>query len=316
MKRILVTGANGQIGSELVEFLQQEYGIENVIASDIKEESLNKGIYEVLDVLDYNRYMEIAKKYQVDTIIHLAAALSFVAEQNPVWAFNLNMNGLLNSLEVAKELKAQHFSPSSIGAFGSSSPKDQTPQVTIQRPETMYGITKVTGELLGDYYFNKYGVDTRSVRFPGLISYKTLPGGGTTDYAVSVYYDALSKKESVCYLSEDTKLDMMYMPDALHAIVDLMEADSDDLIHRNAYNISSMSVTPKDFEKSIQKYIPEFKMIYEIDPLRQEIADSWPDKMDIHCAQDEFNFLTFYNLDAMTKDMLEHLQKKETLANS
>lgn len=310
MKRILVTGANGQIGSELVELLQQEYGLDNVIASDIKETSVNSGLYEQLDVLDFDRYLELAKKYNVDTIIHLAAALSFVAEQRPVWAFNLNINGLINSLEVAKEIGAQHFSPSSIGTFGPTSPSVDTPQVTIQRPKTIYGITKVTGELLGDYYYEKYGVDTRSVRFPGLISYKTPPGGGTTDYAVSVYYDALEKGESICYLEPNTKLDMMYMPDALHAIIDLMEADEDQLIHRNAYNISSMSVSPSDFEKSIQKVMPSFKMVYDIDPLRQGIAESWPDKLDIHCAQDEFNFLSFYDLDKMTVDMLSKLKEK------
>lgn len=309
MKRILVTGANGQIGSELVEFLRESYGIENVIATDISETSKTEGIYEVLDVMDFDKFLDIAKKYNVDAIIHLAALLSFKAEQQPILAFDLNIGGLLNSLEVAKEIKAQHFSPSSIGAFGPSSPMVDTPQITIQRPTTMYGITKVTGELLMDYYFNKFGVDTRSVRFPGLISHKTLPGGGTTDYAVACYYDALKDNQSICYLKEDTRLDMMYMPDALNAIVDLMEADSEDLIHRNAYNISSMSVTPKEFEASIKKIIPEFKMIYEVDPLRQSIADSWPDKMDIHWAQEEFNFLTFYDLDAMTKDMLENLKK-------
>lgn len=311
MKKILVTGANGQIGSELVELLQKEYGIENVIASDIKEQSVNPGIYERLDVLNYEDFLYIAKKYEVDTIIHLAAVLSFVAETKPVWAFNLNMNGLLNSLEVAKECNTQHFAASSIGAFGPTSPLVDTPQMCIQRPETMYGITKVTGELLGDYYHNKYGVDTRSVRFPGLISFKTLPGGGTTDYAVQVYYDALEKQESLCYLNPDTTLDMMYMPDALHAIIDLMEADGDQLKHRNAYNISSMSVTPRDFEKSIQKIIPEFKMMYDVDPVRQKIADSWPDKMDIHCAQEEFNFLSFYDLDKMSEDMIKQLKLKQ-----
>ena len=309
MNRILVTGANGQIGSELVGFLRESYGTDNVIASDISETSKTKGIYEVLDVMNYDRFLEVAKKYEVDAIIHLAALLSYKAEQNPVLAFDLNIGGLLNSLEVAKEIKAQHFSPSSIGAFGPSSPMIDTPQVTVQRPTTMYGITKVTGELLMDYYFNKFGVDTRSVRFPGLISHKTLPGGGTTDYAVACYYDALKDKKSICYLKEDTKLDMMYMPDALNAIVDLMEADSKDLIHRNAYNISSMSVTPKEFEESIQKIIPDFEMIYEIDPLRQAIADSWPEKMDIHWAQEEFNFLYFYDLDAMTQDMIDQLKK-------
>ncbi|HHX53061.1 MAG TPA: NAD-dependent epimerase/dehydratase family protein [Erysipelothrix sp.] len=309
MNRILVTGANGQIGSELVGFLRESYGTDNVIASDISETSKTRGIYEVLDVMNYDRFLEVAKKYEVDAIIHLAALLSYKAEQNPVLAFDLNIGGLLNSLEVAKEIKAQHFSPSSIGAFGPSSPMIDTPQVTVQRPTTMYGITKVTGELLMDYYFNKFGVDTRSVRFPGLISHKTLPGGGTTDYAVACYYDALKDKKSICYLKEDTKLDMMYMPDALNAIVDLMEADSKDLIHRNAYNISSMSVTPKEFEESIQKIIPDFEMIYEIDPLRQAIADSWPEKMDIHWAQEEFNFLYFYDLDAMTQDMIDQLKK-------
>lgn len=309
MNRILVTGADGQIGSELVGFLRESYGTDNVIASDISETSKTRGIYEVLDVMNYDRFLEVAKKYEVDAIIHLAALLSYKAEQNPVLAFDLNIGGLLNSLEVAKEIKAQHFSPSSIGAFGPSSPMIDTPQVTVQRPTTMYGITKVTGELLMDYYFNKFGVDTRSVRFPGLISHKTLPGGGTTDYAVACYYDALKDKKSICYLKEDTKLDMMYMPDALNAIVDLMEADSKDLIHRNAYNISSMSVTPKEFEESIQKIIPDFEMIYEIDPLRQAIADSWPEKMDIHWAQEEFNFLYFYDLDAMTQDMIDQLKK-------
>ena len=309
MNRILVTGANGQIGSELVGFLRESYGTDNVIASDISETSKTRGIYEVLDVMNYDRFLEVAKKYEVDAIIHLAALLSYKAEQNPVLAFDLNIGGLLNSLEVAKEIKAQHFSPSSIGAFGPSSPMIDTPQVTVQRPTTMYGITKVTGELLMDYYFNKFGVDTRSVRFPGLISHKTLPGGGTTDYAVACYYDALKDKKSICYLKEDTKLDMMYMPDSLNAIVDLMEADSKDLIHRNAYNISSMSVTPKEFEESIQKIIPDFEMIYEIDPLRQAIADSWPEKMDIHWAQEEFNFLYFYDLDAMTQDMIDQLKK-------
>ena len=309
MNRILVTGANGQIGSELVGFLRESYGTDNVIASDISETSKTRGIYEVLDVMNYDRFLEVAKKYEVDAIIHLAALLSYKAEQNPVLAFDLNIGGLFNSLEVAKDIKAQHFSPSSIGAFGPSSPMIDTPQVTVQRPTTMYGITKVTGELLMDYYFNKFGVDTRSVRFPGLISHKTLPGGGTTDYAVACYFDALKDKKSICYLKEDTKLDMMYMPDALNAIVDLMEADSKDLIHRNAYNISSMSVTPKEFEESIQKIIPDFEMIYEIDPLRQAIADSWPEKMDIHWAQEEFNFLYFYDLDAMTQDMIDQLKK-------
>lgn len=309
MKRILVTGANGQIGSELVLLLREHYGDDNVIATDISETSKNDGLYEKLDVMDYDRFLELAKKYEVDSIIHLAALLSYKAEQNPVAAFDLNIGGLLNSLEVAKELKAQHFSPSSIGAFGPSSPLVDTPQVTIQRPTTMYGITKVTGELLGDYYHQKFGVDTRSIRFPGLISYKTAPGGGTTDYGVAVYFDAIKDKKSVCYLKPDTKLDMMYMPDALNAIIDLMEANGDDLIHRNAYNISAMSVTPKDFEESIKKIIPEFEIIYEVDPVRQAIADSWPDKMDIHWAQEEFNFIYFYDMDAMTKDMLENLKK-------
>lgn len=311
MKRILVTGANGQIGSELVEYLQKLYGIDNVIATDIKDSSVNSGIYEHLDVLDYPRFLEIAKQYQVDTIMHLAAALSFVAEQKPVWAFHLNVQGLINSLEVAKEVGAQHFCPSSIGAFGPSTPAVNTPQVTIQDPTTIYGISKVTGELLSNYYFDKYKVDTRGVRFPGLISYKALPGGGTTDYAVEIYYEALRKHKYTCYLKEDTYLDMMYMPDALKAIVDLMETDSDKLTIRNAYNLSAFSVTPRDFEKSIQKVMPEFKMHYQVDPLRQGIADSWPDKLEVTVAQVEFGFTCEYDLDKMTQDMIYHLNMKE-----
>lgn len=310
MKRIMVTGARGQIGSELIVYLAKLYGKENVLATDLMKEYDCGVRYEQLDVLDYDRFLSLAKEFKADTLIHLAALLSYVAENNPRLAFEINVNGLVNSLEVAKECGMKHFSPSSIGAFGPSTPKDDTPQVTIQRPTTMYGVTKVTGELLGDYYHEKFGLDTRSVRFPGLISNKTLPGGGTTDYAVSVYYDAVEKGESICYLSEDTQLDMMYMPDALDAIVDLMEADEANLKNRNAYNISAMSVTPKDFEASIQKVIPEFKIIYEVDPLRQGIADSWPNKIDTHCAIEEWNFMSFYDLDKMTQDMISAIKKK------
>ncbi|MCL6572842.1 MAG: L-threonine 3-dehydrogenase [Bacillus sp. (in: Bacteria)] len=313
MKRILITGALGQIGSELTLKLRDIYGADQVIATDIKKndsEAAQSGPFETLDVTDLNKMVTTAKKYEVDTIMHLAALLSATAEEVPVFAWNLNMGGLMNALETAREINAQFFAPSSIGAFGPSTPKDHTPQDTIMRPTTMYGVNKVAGELLSDYYFHKFGVDTRGLRFPGLISYATLPGGGTTDYAVEIYYDAIKKGKYTSYIGKGTFMDMMYMPDALNAIVDLMEADSSQLVHRNAFNVTAMSIDPEEIAASIIKYIPGFEISYHVDPNRQKIADSWPNSIDVTASKEEWGFKYAYDLDSMTKDMIEKLRKK------
>ncbi|BAP86460.1 UDP-glucose 4-epimerase [Paucilactobacillus hokkaidonensis JCM 18461] len=314
MKKVLITGALGQIGSELVERLRKDLGENGVIATDIRKpegnQTVESGPFEILDVNDGEAMLDIAKRNNVDTIIHLAALLSAVAEQKPQLAWNLNMKGLYNALETARILNAKFFSPSSIGAFGPNTPKNNTPQDTIMRPTTMYGVTKVAGELLEDYYFTKFGVDTRSVRFPGLISYKTLPGGGTTDYAVDIYYEALKKKSYTSFIAEGTQMDMMYMPDAIDAVVKLLNADPSRLIHRNSFNITAMSFEPEDIKKSIQKIIPEFKMDYDVDPDRQKIADSWPNSIDPTDAQNEWGFEPSYDLDKMSKDMLDKLKDR------
>ncbi|MFB5357234.1 L-threonine 3-dehydrogenase [Enterococcus hirae] len=315
MKKVLVTGCLGQIGSELVLRLREDLGNENVIATDIRmPEKLEDGeLFEILDVMDYEKMRALVeKKYQVDTLIHLAALLSAVAEAKPKFAWDLNMVGLVNALEVAREFKLKFFTPSSIGAFGPNTPKDETPQDTLQRPTTMYGVTKVAGELLCDYYYTKYGVDTRGVRFPGLISYKTLPGGGTTDYAVDIYYSAIKEGKYTCFIDRGTAMDMMYMPDAIEAIVQLMNADPKNLVHRNAFNISAMSFEPEEIKASIKKVFPDFEMDYAVDPVRQSIADSWPNSLDISCAQKEWGFQPRYDLDKMTQDMLTKLQEKLT----
>lgn len=314
MHKVMVTGCLGQIGSELVAQLRAQNGVDSVIATDIRRpdhnETVESGPFEVLDVTDYDRMLKIATDYQVDTLIHLAALLSAVAEERPQFAWQLNMTGLVNALEVARELDLKFFTPSSIGAFGPSTPKDNTPQDTIQRPTTMYGVTKVSGELLCDYYHTKYGVDTRGVRFPGLISYKTLPGGGTTDYAVDIYYEALRKGHYESFIKEGTYMDMMYMPDAIGAIIKLMNADPERLIHRNAFNITAMSFEPEQIKAAIQKEIPDFEMTYAVDPARQAIADSWPNQIDASCAKAEWDFEPQYDLEAMTKDMLAQLKTR------
>lgn len=318
MKKILITGCLGQIGSELTMRLREIYGTENVIATDIRRvegnQVIESGPFEILDVMDQEAMLGLAKKYEVDTLIHLAALLSAVAESKPKLAWDLNMGGLVNALEVARELNLQFFTPSSIGSFGPGTPSENTPQDTLQRPTTMYGVTKVAGELLCDYYYTKFGVDTRGVRFPGLISYKTLPGGGTTDYAVEIYYEALKNKEYSSFINEGTYMDMMYMPDAIEAIIKLMEADSSKLKHRNAFNITAMSFDPEEIAASIKKYIPEFNILYNVDPNRQKIADSWPNSLNCSAAEEEWRFSPQYNLDLMTKDMLVHLSEKLSLS--
>lgn len=314
MKKVLITGCLGQIGSELTMRLREIYGSENVIATDIRRVEGNpvieSGPFEILDVMNQEEMMELAKKYEVDTLIHLAALLSAVAEKKPKLAWDLNMGGLVNALEVARELNLKFFTPSSIGSFGPGTPSEMTPQDTLQRPTTMYGVTKVAGELLCDYYYTKFGVDARGVRFPGLISYKTLPGGGTTDYAVEIYYEALKNKKYASFIDKGTYMDMMYMPDAIDAIIKLMEADLDGLKHHNAFNITAMSFEPEEIAQSIKKYIPEFELSYEVDPDRQKIADSWPNSLDCSAAEEEWNFSPEYDLDRMTKDMLIHLAEK------
>ncbi|HCM89965.1 MULTISPECIES: L-threonine 3-dehydrogenase [Vagococcus] len=314
MERIMITGCLGQIGSELVDRLRREKGVDNVLATDIRKPEDHRivkgGLFEVLDVLDEDRMYELAKEFKADTMIHLASLLSSVAEDKPQIAWHINMSGLMNALEVARKLDLQFFTPSSIGAFGPETPKQGTPQDTLQRPKTMYGITKVAGELLCDYYHDKFGVDTRGVRFPGLISYDTLPGGGTTDYAVEIYYEALKAGKYTCPIGAETSMDMMYMPDAINAIIQLMEIPEDRLTHRNAFNISAMSFTPEQIKASIQKEMPDFTMTYDVNPKLQGIADSWPDSLDCQAAEKEWDFKPQYSLDKMTEDMLVKLKAK------
>lgn len=315
MKNVLIIGSTGQIGSDLTMKLRRELPEGNIVAGYIpgfepKGELLESGPAAVVNVCDGAQIAEAVRKYRIDTIYNLAALLSATAEKYPLKAWDIQMNGLINILEVARENGCAVFTPSSIGSFGPSTPHVNTPQDTIQRPKSIYGVTKVATELLSDYYFFKYGLDTRSVRFPGLISYTTLPGGGTTDYAVEIYYAALKGEEFVCPVSAGTYMDMMYMPDALRAAVEIMQADPTKLKHRNSFNIASMSFDPEGVAAAIRKYIPSLKLRYEIDPVRQHIADSWPDKMDDSCAREEWGWAPSYDLDSMTQDMLKHLREK------
>ena len=314
MKKILVTGGLGQIGTELIMTLRGVYGNENVIASSIEPDCPDfireTGVYESVDVLDAKKLGEVCRKHDINQIVHLAAILSAVGESKPQLAYDINMNGLFNVLEVARETGSGVFTPSSIAAFGPSTPKDMTPQDTVQRPTTMYGVTKVAGELLCDYYHQRYGVDTRGVRFPGLISYKALPGGETTDYAVHIYYEAIKNRKYTSYIAQGTKMDMMYMPDAIKSILDLMEADPSKLIHRNAFNIAAMSFAPEDLAAEIMKHIPDFRLDYAVDPVRQEIADSWPNSLDDSAARAEWGWKPEYDIAKMTADMLEKLSEK------
>jgi len=315
MKNILVVGATGQIGSELTMELRKRYGNNNVVAGYIPSaapqgELRDSGPSEVVDVTCSDMILSVVKKYKIDAIYNLAALLSVVAESKPMLAWNIGINGLLNILDVARQFNCAVFTPSSIGSFGPTTPHVKTPQDTIQRPTTMYGVTKVTTELVSDYYFHRFGVDTRAVRFPGIISNVTLPGGGTTDYAVDIYYSAVKGEKFVCPLKEGTYMDMMYMPDALNAAISLMEADPARLIHRNAFNIASMSFAPEEIFAEIKKNIPSFEMVYDVDPLKQSIADSWPDSLDDTCARQEWDWKPQFDLQSMTVDMIEKLKAR------
>ncbi|MBW4727781.1 NAD-dependent epimerase/dehydratase family protein [Prevotella melaninogenica] len=315
MKNVLVIGSTGQIGSELTRELRKRYGNDSIVAGYIKGaepkgELKESGPSAEADVTNPEMIADVVKKYNIDTIYNLAALLSVVAEKKPQLAWKIGIDGLWNILEVARENNCAVFTPSSIGSFGLSTPHTQTPQDTVQRPGTIYGVSKVTTELLSDYYFKKYGVDTRSVRFPGLISYVTPPGGGTTDYAVDIYYAAVRGEKFVCPIKKGTLMDMMYMPDGLHAAISLMEADPTRLVHRNGFNIASMSFAPEEIFNAIKRYKPDFEMEYDVDPLKQGIADSWPDSLDDSCARAEWDWKPQYDLDAMTVDMLKNLEAK------
>jgi nucleoside-diphosphate-sugar epimerase len=313
MSRILVTGALGQIGSELTAMLRAQHGVDAVVASDLREPTAGPaldGPFALLDVTDDKRLDEIVVEHDVGHIVHLAALLSATGERNPSLAWKINVGGLFGVLEVARARGCAVFTPSSIAAFGPGTPRDGTPQDTVQRPNTMYGVTKVTGELLCDYYWHRYGVDTRGVRFPGLISYKTPPGGGTTDYAVEIFEHAVRDGSYTCFLSGDTRLDMMYMPDALAGVAQLMAADAANLKHRNAFNISAMSFTPDELGAEIRRHIPSFELRFDVDPVRQRIADSWPDRLDDSAAREEWGWDPKYDLPAMVADMIEKTEAK------
>ncbi len=314
MKNILILGAAGQIGSELVPYLRERYGANNVVATDVHSNCgpavTEGGPFVVCDALDAKKLNELVDKYKIDTIYNLVAMLSAKAEADPKFGWDLNMGVLFNCLEIAREKKVAVFTPSSIGAFGPETPLDNTPQDTIMRPKTIYGVSKVAGELLADYYVKRFGIDARGVRYPGIISYVTLPGGGTTDYAVEIYYEAIKSKTYASNLQAGTYLDMMYMPDALKAAVEVMEADPAKLVHRNCFNVASMSFDPEIIANEIKKHIPDFTLTYDVNPMKQAIAESWPNSMDDSAARQEWGWNPTYNLETMTVDMLEKLKEK------
>jgi nucleoside-diphosphate-sugar epimerase len=305
-----VTGALGQIGSELVPALRERHGADRVVASDVRVPAAVRsaeGPFEHLDCTHIREIEHVVRRHDVGTIYHLGALLSAVAEERPGMAWEVNMGGLYRTLEVARQEGCAVFFPSSIGAFGPTTPRERAPQDTLQRPTTMYGVTKVASELLCDYYHSRFGLDTRGLRLPGLISHGAPPGGGTTDYAVEIFYQAVRYGHYSCFLRSDSRLEMMYMPDAIRAMIELMEADSSRLLHRNAYNLGAMSFTPEQLAEEIRGHIPDFVMDYEVDPVRQAIADSWPESVDDSAARTEWDWKPRYDLDAMTRDMLEYL---------
>lgn len=310
MKRIVVTGAAGQIGTEIVTALRERYGRENVLATDIwiPESAAVDGPFVLADVTIGDSLDAAVARHQADTIFHLAAILSAVGEQRPQKTYEVNIGGLVNVLEVARARDCAVFTPSSIAAFGPGTPADPAPQDTIQRPNTMYGVTKVAAELLCDYYHHRFGLDTRGVRYPGLVSWQTQPGGGTTDYAVEIYFEAVRSGRYECFLSAETQLDMMYMPDAIRAAIELMEADPARLVHRNAFNVTAMQVTPASLADAIRVHLPKFELTCEVDPIRQAIADSWPRRIDDTVARAEWDWEPEFDLAAMTTDMLANLQ--------
>lgn len=303
MRRILITGALGQIGAELIPALRDRYGAERIVVSDLKRCSQANGGYEPLDCTQPQEIFDVMRRRDIGVVYHLAALLSAIAEEKPQSAWSVNMGGAYNLLEAARQFRCQLFFPSSIAAFGPSTPRTRTPQVTIQRPTGIYGVTKVAGELLCDYYASRFGVDVRGLRLPGLVSSDASPGGGTTDYAVEMFHAALRGKRYACFLAADTRLDMMYMPDAIRAMIELMEADAARLRYRNAYNVTAMSVTPAELAAEIRKHAPEFAVDYRVDPLRQSIADSWPQSLDASAAREDWGFAPRFDLAAMASDM-------------
>lgn len=312
---ILVVGAAGQIGTELVMELRKQYGDDHVIAGDIRpasDEIMASGHFAPMDITDRMRLEEIIERHEIDTVFQMAALLSGTAEQKPQYAWHLNMTGLLNVLELAREGKIkQVYWPSSIAVFGPTTPKENTPQVTVSEPSTVYGISKLAGERWCEYYHNKFGVDVRSIRYPGIISWKSRPGGGTTDYAVEIYYDALEKGRYTSFLNEGTVLPMMYMDDAIRATIELMQAPAASLSIRSSYNLAGISFAPEEIAAAIKKQIPNFEISYDPD-FRQAIADSWPSSIDDSRARSDWGWQHEYNLEQMTETMLRHLKEKTT----
>lgn len=311
-KKILIIGACGQIGTELTRKLRAIYGTDNVIASDIRKlenEVVNSGIFEVVNALDFNQIESIVEKYQIEDVYLMAALLSATAEKNPAFAWDLNMNSLFHVLNIAKSGKIKKvFWPSSIAVFGPTTPKEMTPQFTVMEPSTVYGISKQSGERWCEYYHNIYGVDIRSIRYPGLISWSTPPGGGTTDYAVDIYHKALEQGSYECFLSEETKLPMMYMDDAIRATIEIMQAPKEAIKIRSSYNLAGISFTPAEIGNEIKKHIPNFSITYNPD-FRQKIADSWPASIDDSAARNDWNWKHQFDMSSMTTDMLENLKK-------
>lgn len=310
--RILVTGAGGQIGSELVPALRAHYGTDNILSTDIRTpdaDTLAQGPFQVLDATDARAVGAAAMRFEADQIYHLAAILSAIGERDPKLAYQVNMGGTVAVLEVARDQGLGVFVPSSIAAFGPNTPPDPTPQDTIQRPTTMYGVTKVSGELLCDYYHNRYDVDVRGVRFPGIISYGAPPGGGTTDWAVDIFHHAARGEDYTCFLPADAQLDMMYMPDAIRSVIELMEADASRLSHWNAFNVTAMQLAPRDLAAEIARHVPGFQIHYDVDPVRAAIAASWPNRIDDSAARQEWGWAPEYDVEEMTVDMLKNLRK-------